>query len=135
MRVVTAASKEQEEEIHYLLCQLYEDILPFYYKEHELQSFKNMHLLQFNSFHQDYLGTMDEALQMIGALQVINAILEQHRNGNTEIRHEDIFYKNCKKLANFGINCPIELNCTNSYTLSTWSLPISKAKIANQLLV
>ena len=50
MRVVVAASKEQEEEIHYLLYQLCEDILPYYYEEHELKSFKNMHLLQFNAF-------------------------------------------------------------------------------------
>ena len=131
MRIVVAASKEQEEEIHNLLYQLCEDILPYYYEEHELQSFKNMHLLQFNAFHQDYLGTMDEALQMIGALQVINAILEVHRKENTEQRHETLFYKNCDILAKFGINCPIEFKKTIAFSsISTWSVPMSKAKAA-----
>ncbi|MCI3984393.1 YhcU family protein [Bacillus vallismortis] len=104
VRIVNAATAEQESFIKELSMKLFHDVFPLYFSELDIQRFKKKGVLSLNNNH-DYQGTLKEAFQIMACLQMIHIILTKPSPLN-DVNNQAVFEKNSKMLNDFGINFP-----------------------------
>lgn len=73
VRIVNAATAEQESFIKELSMELIHDVFPLYFSELDIQRFKKKGVLSLNNHY--YQGTLKEAFQIMACLQMIHIIL------------------------------------------------------------
>ena len=110
MKVVYAATAEQESEIEKLLYCLRHEILPFYFDETVLKQQDEMGLLILQEQNHLYNGTMSEAFRVMAALQIISLIITESHSGTLQssINQRSRFEENKKILAYYGLFFPFE---------------------------
>ncbi|WP_027409818.1 YhcU family protein [Anoxybacteroides tepidamans] len=108
MRIVYAATKEQEEYIENLIRYFYSHVFPRYFDDDQIKQFEYLQVLSLSN--NDYNGTMREALQMISSLQSLLTIIEciEVNGVNEEYRH--MFERNVRLLEQHGILFPFTID-------------------------
>ncbi|MGG3574254.1 DUF5365 family protein [Bacillus gobiensis] len=105
MKVVIAATEEQQKYIEEMISKFYSHIFTRSYTANEIAAFKKQGVL--NLSESQYNGTMDEALQIISCLQTIYILLEENcdpQNSNELDLHR--LEWNFNKLRSFGLQFP-----------------------------
>jgi hypothetical protein len=132
LKIVYAATKEQEEYIKSLIDYFYSDIFPHYFNDDEIMEFENLGVLSLEGDCIHYNGTMKEAFHIISSLQSLIAIIESLEPIYIRKHHRNLFQKNIRLLEKYGILFPFLIeHFTNrkKMVLSQYSQP------ANQWLV
>lgn len=108
MRVMNAATREQEEYVEGLIQQFYSHVFPRYFDDEQIREFEQLNVLSVSLDR--YNGTMREAFQMISSLQSLLTIIECiEANGlNEEYRH--LFERNVRLLEQYGIAFPFTID-------------------------
>lgn len=115
MKVVIAATEEQENYMEEMISKFYSHIFTRSYKAGEIAAFKKQGVLDLSE--SQYNGTMEEALQIISCLQTVYILLEKY--GTPEKLNELDFHRyewNCGKLQSFGLHFPYSgdiMHCGN----------------------
>ncbi|WP_096155423.1 MULTISPECIES: DUF5365 family protein [Bacillus] len=114
MKVVLAATPEQEEHIGELIQHLVTNVLPYYITDEEIESYP---LFFFPELHNDlekmfplYNGTIKDALAIISSLQTIIILLETVQTEPIEHKHREIFTKNVVLLKEYGFTFPFSMD-------------------------
>lgn len=105
MKVVIAATEEQQTYIDEMISKFFSHIFPRSFTANEIAAFKKHGVLHLSE--SQYNETMDEALQIISCLQTIYILLDE--NGSPQKLNElDLhrFEWNCSKLRSFGLHFP-----------------------------
>ena len=114
VKVVLAATPEQEEHIGELIQHLNTNILPYYLTDEEMESFPLFHFPELsNDLDQMftlYNGTIKEALAIISSLQTIIVCLEAVQTEPIEQKHREIFTKNVVLLKEYGFTFPFSID-------------------------
>jgi hypothetical protein len=108
LRVVYAATREQEEYVERLIQHFYSHVFPRYFDDEQIQQFECWQVLSLSSNH-DYNGTMREAFQMISSLHSLLTVIEciETHGINEEYRH--VFERNVRLLEQHGIAFPFTI--------------------------
>jgi hypothetical protein len=129
LKVVYAATKEQEEYIHYLINYFYSNIFPRYFDDSEIKEFKNLEILSLKGEHIRYNGTMKEAFKIISSLQSLIAIIESVKMNPIPEHHRKLFKKNVHLLERYGISFPFlieQFTNRRKAVLSMYSQPANR---------
>ena len=105
MKVVYAATPEQEAEIEKLLYCLRHEVLPLYIDEADLKQHDEMGLLTLQEQNHLYNGTMSEAFRIMAALQVLYLIVTENKSTGQQ---RSCFEENKKILEYYGLFFPYE---------------------------
>lgn len=136
MKIVFAATTEQEEVIEQLISNLRSNILPMCVSEMDLKTYTEMGLLQFSRHSHLYNGTLREAYQVMTALQTIIFIIEAV-NDDPEvaiIQYLDLYMNNVSIITNFGLFFPFQLCSFQKKGISKEFIPLYSQSI-NQLIM
>jgi hypothetical protein len=106
LKIVYAATKEQEEYINCLINYIYSNIFPHYFDDEKIVEFENLGVLSLHSEHISYNGTMKEAFQIISSLQSLIAIIEALEPNYIGEHHRKLFQRNIRLLGRYGISFP-----------------------------
>lgn len=107
MKVVYAATPEQETHIEELVEYIYGEIFPRYFSDEEIVKLENLNVLVHND--EIYNGTLKEAFQLISSLQALIAVVETVKDEEILLSHREIFEKNVKTLDEFGYSFPFNI--------------------------
>ncbi len=107
MKVVYAATPEQETHIEELVEYIYGEIFPRYFTDEEIVKLENLNVLVHND--DNYNGTLKEAFQLISSLQALIAVVETVKDEEILLSHREIFEKNVKTLDEFGYSFPFNI--------------------------
>lgn len=135
VKVMFAATKDQEEIIVELVNYLYSEIFPFYYEDEEISEFKAIGILNIKKRHFEKFSTLKEAYQVIASLQTIIAILEQRIRKPISGYYDIIFNQNVKILDKFNLCFPFnysQFDRLNKQPHSSFSI---YKKADNEILV
>jgi hypothetical protein len=104
MKVLLAATEEQQVYIDDLIEKFYSDIFSRSFTSKEIAAFKKQDILNISKSR--YNGTMEEALQIISSLQTIYILLE--KSLPQELSEFDLHRLewNCNRLESFGLHFP-----------------------------
>ncbi|MBU8683152.1 YhcU family protein [Bacillus haynesii] len=103
LRIVKAATEEQEIYIEELVSELYQ-IFPLYLNKQKIKELKKQGVLELKE--DVYKGTLDEAFQIMTSLQLIHALLTKAKR-RWVLKDRDLFDKNCRKLNDCGLYFPL----------------------------
>ncbi|EWH22339.1 YhcU family protein [Bacillus haynesii] len=103
LRIVKAATEEQEIYIEELVSELYQ-IFPLYLNKQKIKELKKQGVLELKE--DEYKGTLDEAFQIMTSLQLIHALLTKAKR-RWVLKDRDLFDKNCRKLNDCGLYFPL----------------------------
>lgn len=103
MRIVKAATEEQEIYIEELVSELYQ-VFPVYFSKQQLKELKQQGVLDFKEHL--YKGTLDEAFQIITSLQLIHTLLTKSKR-QWVLKDRELFDKNSRKLNTCGLHFPL----------------------------
>ncbi len=132
MKVLLASTPEQEEEIQNLIRYMYSSIFPEYFTDHEIKKFDSeWQVLHIETKNSEYVGTMQEALQIITSLNTMISIIE---SCNMNDVYEEMFYHNVEILQGFGMFFPFSFQQFSNENSSKQSLSMY-SKADNHLLV
>jgi hypothetical protein len=106
LKIVYAATKEQEEYINCLINYIYSNIFPHYFDDEKIVEFENLGVLSLHGEHISYNGTMKEAFQIISSLQSLIAIIESLEPNYIREHHRKLFQRNIRLLGRYGISFP-----------------------------
>jgi hypothetical protein len=129
LKIVCAATKEQEEYINCLINYFYCDIFPRYFDDSEIAEFENLGILSLQREQIHYNGTMKEAFEIISSLQSLIAIIESIKSNHILEHHRQLFQKNIRLLEKYGISFPFLIDqFTNrrKAVLSMYSQPANR---------
>lgn len=130
MKVVYAATPEQETHIEELVEYIYGEIFPRYFTDEEIVKLEKLNVLVHND--DNYNGTLKEAFQLISSLQALIAVVETVKDEEILLSHREIFEKNVKTLDEFGYSFPFNIE---QFRAQKDELSISKfVKPANSYL-
>lgn len=104
MKVVFAATSEQEEQIEALVDKMFHHVLPHYFTKKELQTFSDMNILKPTDKCTETLG---DAYSVMVSLQTLLHLLE---NEGMREEHYPLFMKNIEILDRFDISFPFSFN-------------------------
>ncbi|QOR67265.1 YhcU family protein [Cytobacillus suaedae] len=107
MKVVYAATPEQETHIEELVEYIYGEIFPRYFTDEEIVKLESLNVLVHND--DNYNGTLKEAFQLISSLQALIAVVETVKEEEILLSHREIFEKNVKTLDEFGYSFPFNI--------------------------
>lgn len=111
VKVVFAATVEQEQEIASLVEQCYHSVFPKYFINDEIIQFQEVGILQATKNGFPYNGTLRSAFQVITCLQVIISVLEKKEASPSlavELKLQEMFRKNTILLNEYGILFPFD---------------------------
>jgi hypothetical protein len=108
VKVVYAATPEQESHIEELIDYIYCEILPLYFSDEEIMELEELKVLTHNEDY--YNGTLKEAFQLISSLQALIAVVETVKNESVLKSHREIFEKNVSTLDEFGYSFPFTID-------------------------
>ncbi|QPA31486.1 DUF5365 family protein [Thermaerobacillus caldiproteolyticus] len=109
MRVVYAATKEQEEYISSLAHYFYSHIFPRYFDDEQIEEFQHLQILSFQGGEFTYNGTMREAFHIISSLQSLITIIECIEENGGYDEYRNLFERNVTLLSQYGIVFPFTL--------------------------
>jgi Family of unknown function (DUF5365) len=109
MKMVYAATKEQEEYMNYLVNYFYTNIFPYYFDDEQINKFENSKILSLPREYVTYNGTMKEAFQIISSLQSLITVIEYVGESGDCKRYRDLFERNVKLLRRYGITFPFTI--------------------------
>lgn len=132
MKVLLAATEEQEKEIVDHVQYIFTWILPKFFTDEEIDQFQEWGVLKKDE-KVPYFGTMKEAFQIITSLQVIRSILLTDEREWTE-HHVEMFDKNTERLEEMGYSFPFFLSHFTKERQLEQSIS-QYAKAANELLL
>lgn len=135
VKVLFAATEEQEEKIIELIDYLYTNIFPQYYEDEDIEEFKEMGVLYTSKNHFEYFGTLKDAFQVISSLQTIIAILEERSFKKLDKHYKELFNQNVAILEKYELSFPFYYQqFDESDKSSEMSFSIYK-KAANDMLI
>ncbi|MBS4218160.1 DUF5365 family protein [Bacillus sp. FJAT-49711] len=102
MKVVVAATEEQEEKLDELINYFYTSIFPQYFNDCEIADFLNLNILRLPVQKEHSLFTLDGAFRAICSIQVLILNLE----GQFDSEHTLLFEKNVEILNESGLFFP-----------------------------
>ena len=108
VKVVYAATPEQETHIEELVDYIYGEIFPQYFSDEEIVELESLNVLVHND--DNYNGTLKEAFQLISSLQALIAVVETVKEEEILLSHREIFEKNVKTLDEFGYSFPFNID-------------------------
>ncbi|RAK19398.1 hypothetical protein B0I26_10618 [Anoxybacillus vitaminiphilus] len=132
MKIVYAATKEQEEYINCLINYFYSNIFPHCFDDSEITVFEHLGILSLQEEQIKYNGTMKEAFEIISSLQSLIAVIESLKSNHIREHHRKLFQKNIRLLERYGISFPFlieQFTNRRKAVLSMYSQP------ANQWLI
>ncbi|MED3750768.1 YhcU family protein [Geobacillus stearothermophilus] len=106
MKMMYAATPEQEHHMQYLLNYFYTDVFPYYFDDEQIRQFEEWGILSLDHEHVAYNGTMKEAFQIISALQSLITVIEYMGEHGECDQYEWLFARNQNILARHGITFP-----------------------------
>lgn len=109
MKTVYAATKAQEEYIHYLINYFYMNIFPYYFTNEQIHEFENLQILSLQEKHMKYSRTMKEAFQIIASLQSLITVIEYVGKSGDCGRYRNVFQRNVELLRRHGIAFPFAI--------------------------
>lgn len=128
MKVVIAATPEQENHIQELVGYFYSNIFPNYFTDEEIIKFKELNVMSLNGVEENYNGTLKEAFQLISSLQAIIAVLDAIRHKPIGDDDQTIFDRNVHIIKGYGIDFPFSLNhfaTSKPYMISQFQKPFN----------
>ncbi|BAD74851.1 hypothetical protein GBL_2993 [Geobacillus kaustophilus GBlys] len=129
LKMMYAATPEQEHYMQYLLNYFYTDVFPYYFDDEQIRQFEEWGILSLDHEHVAYNGTMKEAFQIISALQSLITVIEHiGEHGDLE-QYEWLFVRNQKILARHGIAFPFhakQFTCRRLWPCSVYAPPASQ---------
>lgn len=132
MKVVVAATEEQEEKLDELIHYFYTSIFPRYFNDCEIAEFLNLNTLRLPVQKVDSLYTLDGAFRAICSIQVIILILE----GQYDSKHTLLFDKNVEILKELGLFFPLSYENFSSRNKGNTNIIFSMySNPTNQLLI
>jgi hypothetical protein len=131
VKVLLAATHEQDNKIQELISHMYCTIFPDYFTDEEIEQFEDMEILHTTNRNFEYCGTLKEAFQVISSLQTLISIVEC---GVRDEVYEDMFYHNVQILQGFGLFFPLSFDQFTDESECKHSLSVY-SKAANQLLI
>jgi hypothetical protein len=126
LRVVYAATKEQEEYISSLVHYFYSDIFPRYFDDDEIMEFERLEVLSLQGESSTYNGTMKEAFQIISSLQSLITIIECVESNGVCDEYRNLFERNIHLLRQYDIMFPFtieQFSQKRAFIFSIYSLP------------
>jgi hypothetical protein len=129
LKIVYAATKEQEEYIDCLINYFYSNIFPRYFDDSEITEFENLGILSLQGEQIHYNGTMKEAFEIISSLQSLIAIIESLNSNHILEHHRKMFQKNIHLLEKHGISFPFlieQFTNRRKAVLSMYSQPVNQ---------
>jgi hypothetical protein len=109
MNTAYAATKEQEEYIHYLVNYFYTNIFPYYFADEQIHEFEKWQVLSLQEKRVKYNGTTKEAFQIISSLQSLITVIEYVGKSGDCRRYRDVFQRNVELLRRYGIMFPFAI--------------------------
>ncbi|MBD1382291.1 DUF5365 family protein [Metabacillus arenae] len=109
MKIVVAATEEQERHIEELVEQMYTEIFPVYFSDEKIAEFDNLQILKPTTSDTYYNGTMTSAFKIMSSLQALIALLENAEDKD-EKEYKEMFERNIDILQKYGYNFPLTLN-------------------------
>ncbi|MDI3409795.1 DUF5365 family protein [Bacillus sonorensis] len=103
MRIVKAATEEQEIYIQELASELFQ-VFPLYFNKQKIKELKQQGALDFKEY--EYKGTLDESFQIITSLQLIHTLLTKPKR-QWVLKDRELFDKSSKKLNDCGLYFPL----------------------------
>lgn len=103
VRIVKAATEEQETYIEELASELYQ-VLSMYFSKQKMKELKKQGTLDFKEY--EYKGILDEAFQIITSLQLIHTLLTKSKR-QWVLKERELFDRNCQKLNECGLYFPL----------------------------
>ncbi|MEC1501400.1 DUF5365 family protein [Bacillus sonorensis] len=103
MRIVKAATEEQESYIQELASELFQ-VFPLYFNKQKIKELKQQGALDFKEY--EYKGTLDESFQIITSLQLIHTLLTKPKR-QWVLKDRELFDKSSKKLNDCGLYFPL----------------------------
>ncbi|MDS9998294.1 DUF5365 family protein [Bacillus atrophaeus] len=107
VRIVNAATEEQESFINELTMELLDDVFPLFFSELDIQRYKKKGVLSLTN--QYYQGTLKEAFQIMACLQMIHTILTKPYR-QYDMKDQVLFDKNSTLLNECGMFFPFALS-------------------------
>ncbi|WP_203364110.1 DUF5365 family protein [Bacillus sp. REN10] len=110
MKVFMASTKEQEEKIAELVCDIKERILPRFFADEELQQMHKLDVLNITKVHNQSFHLLRDAFKVIASLQTIISILETKDPSQLSAYYEEMFQRNVDILKGFDLHFPYLLS-------------------------
>jgi len=129
LKIVYAATEEQERYIQILADYFYSDIFPYYFSDEEIIEFEKWGVLSLQGDRIQYNGTMREAFQIITSFQALIAIIQSLNPDYIREQHRKLFERNAQLLERYGILFPFSIEqFTNrrKFVLSQYTEPNNK---------
>lgn len=104
VKVVFAATTEQEEQIEALVDKMFHHVLPHYFSEKELQTFGDMNILKPT---EKCMETLGDAYSVLASLQTLMHLLE---DAGLKKEHCELFKRNTEILNRFDISFPFSFH-------------------------
>ncbi|MCJ8005867.1 DUF5365 family protein [Lederbergia wuyishanensis] len=102
MKVVVAATEEQEEKLDELIKYFYSSVFPQYFDDKEIAEFLHLKILHLPNQTDEPIYTLDGAFRAICSIEVIISILES----DIDNKYSIIFNKNVEILKEAGVFFP-----------------------------
>ncbi len=109
MKVVTAATHEQECFIEELVNYMYTEIFPHYFSDEYIKELRGISVL-IPDQPDLYNGTLKEAFQLISGMQAIIAVIESISTTDDIENHREIFEKNANIIEEYGYKFPLTID-------------------------
>ena len=103
VKIVFAATPEQEEMVNELIQYFYSNIFPFFFSDMEIRQFEQQKVLEYKKGNVEAFDSLGDAYKVIACLQTIISILESFE---PQSDYKPIFEKNVSMLAEAGVYFP-----------------------------
>ena len=111
MKVLNAATPEMETYIEEMSEHLVYNILPCYFSQEEIQTYKNVQFLSISYAKQKaYNGFLHEALKVISSMQTITNLIETVQTREITNQDRKLFHHNISILEKYGFLFPFEMD-------------------------
>ncbi|WP_335872411.1 DUF5365 family protein [Bacillus sp. 2205SS5-2] len=133
MKILTASTEGQEENIHNLIRYFYIRIFPNFFSEDEIVQFKQMKVLHISNQNQEYIGTLKESFTVMSCLATLISIIESHDKEEQEKHYKHLFSHNVSLLETKDLFFPFTYQQFSQAKMQDFSITIYD-KPANQFL-
>ena len=106
VKIVFAATPEQDEKVRELVQHIYASIFPNYFSDSEIKEYERLNVLQASTKYQSF-DTLKDAYIVITCIQTIISILEQYEPKN---EYQPLFDKNASLLNEQGFYFPFSFD-------------------------
>lgn len=106
MKVVYAATNEQEEKIKELVEYIYYHVFPYYFSDEKILQFQNEKVLHISEMNINFVDTLKDGYQVIASLQTIISILESLQFKKLPSKYTVLFEINAQTINEYGLIFP-----------------------------